>query len=157
MTNQTKDIFVAKKDNRYMFLSTPNFKFLDVMSYLAPGLSFDKWCKANNCEAKKLVLPYEFLDRYDKLYHVGPVKHEDFYSSLKKENISKEEYEEYLIEFEKRGCVTMLDWLREYNLNDVIPFKEALEKTRSVILPRRNRYIKRCGFHPRSFNEVCSK
>ena len=77
---------------------------------------------------KKLVLPYEFLDSYDKLSHVGPVKHEDFYSSLKKKNISKEEYEEYLIEFKKRGCVTMLDWLKEYNLNDVIPFLEALEK-----------------------------
>ena len=84
---------------------------------------------------KNLCLPYEKLDGYDKLDLVGPVKHEDFYSSLRKENISKEEYEEYLLEFEKRGCVTMLDWLKEYNLNDVIPFLEALEKTRSLYYP----------------------
>ena len=138
MTDKTKDIFIAKKQNRYMFLSTPYFKFLNIMSYLAPGISFDGWCKANNCEAKKLVLPYEFLDSYDKLSHIGPVKHEDFYSSLKKKNISKEEYEEYLIEFKKRGCVTMLDWLKEYNLNDVIPFLEALRKNKAFILSRRN-------------------
>ena len=105
------------------------------MSYLAPGLSFDKWCKANNCEAKKLVFPYEWMDSYDKLYHVGPVKHEDFYSSLKQKNISLEEYEDFKREFKKRGCVTMMDWLREYNLHDVIPFREALEKTRAMYYP----------------------
>ena len=132
MTDKTKDIFVARNANKYMFLSTPHFKFLDVMSYLAPGLSFDKWCKANNCEAKKLVFPYEWMDSYDKLYHVGQVKHEDFYSSLKQKNISLEEYEDFKREFKKRGCVTMMDWLREYNLNDVIPFREALEKTRAM-------------------------
>ena len=53
MTDKTKEIFIAKKQNRYMFLSTPHFKFLDIMSYLAPGISFDKWCKANNCVKPK--------------------------------------------------------------------------------------------------------
>ena len=31
------DVNVAKKENSYMFLSTPNFKFLDIKNYLAPG------------------------------------------------------------------------------------------------------------------------
>ena len=35
------DVNVAKKENSYMFLSTPNFKFLDIKNYLAPGLSYD--------------------------------------------------------------------------------------------------------------------
>ena len=136
MTNKTKDIFVARNGNKHVFLSTPNFKFLDVMSYLAPGLSFDKWCKANNCEAKKLFLDYENLDSYEKLSHVGPVEYKNFYSSLHhKMTISFEEYEEYKMEYKKRGCVTQKDWLREYNLNDVIPFKEALEKTREMYYP----------------------
>ena len=124
MTDKTKEIFVARNANKYMFLTTPHFKFLDVMSYLAPGLSFDKWCKANKCEAKKLVFPYEWLDSYDKLSHVGTVKHEDFYSSLKKENITVEEYEDFKREFEKRGCVTMMDWLREYNLHELYPLEK---------------------------------
>ena len=50
---------VAKKDNSYMFLITPQFKFLDVRNYLAPGLSYDDWCKANRCEMQKFVFPYE--------------------------------------------------------------------------------------------------
>ena len=74
---------VAKKENSYMFLTTPQFKFLDVKNYLAPGLSLDAWCKANGCEIEKSVFPYEWLDDYEKLSQVGPVKYEDFYSSLK--------------------------------------------------------------------------
>ena len=73
---------VAKKDNSYMFLTTPQFKFLDVKNYLAPGLSLDAWCKANGCEIEKQVFPYEWLNDYSKLSHVGPVKYEDFYSKL---------------------------------------------------------------------------
>ena len=30
----------------------------------------------------------------------------------------------------KRGCITLKDWLIEYNEGDVIPFVEAVEKTR---------------------------
>ena len=47
---------VAKKENKYMYLKNPRFKFLDMINYLAPGLSFDKWCKANNCEQTKTFL-----------------------------------------------------------------------------------------------------
>ena len=65
-----------------MFLISPKFKFLDVKKYLAPGLSLDDWCRANKCQVEKLVFPYEWLDSYDKLSHVGPVPHCEFYSSL---------------------------------------------------------------------------
>jgi len=29
-----------------MFIITPEFKFLDVINYLGPGTSYDKWVKA---------------------------------------------------------------------------------------------------------------
>ena len=124
------DVDVAKKENSYMFLSTPNFKFLDIKNYLAPGLSYDAWCRAYGCELQKLTFPYEWFDSFEKLNHKGPVKYEDFFSSLKGGKISQEEYQNFCDEFHKRGCVTMKDWLKEYNLADVEPFIEALEKTR---------------------------
>ena len=124
------DVDVAKKENSYMFLSTPNFKFLDIKNYLAPGLSYDAWCRAYGCELQKLAFPYEWFDSFEKLNHKGPVKYEDFFSSLKGGKISQEEYQNFCDEFRKRGCVTMKDWLKEYNLADVEPFIEALEKTR---------------------------
>ena len=62
--------------------------------------------------------------------HEGPVSHEHFYSSKSGKNtLSTEEYEEFCAEFRKRGCVTMMDWLREYNLADVVPFVEAVKRT----------------------------
>ena len=127
-------VAVAKKDNSYMFLMSSKFKFLDVRNYLAPGLSLDDWCKANKCQVEKLVFPYEWLDSYDKLSQVGLVPHCEFYSSLKSKNITTEEYENFISEFHKRGCVTMMDWLREYNLADVISFVEALEILESNII-----------------------
>ena len=130
------DVDVAKKENSYMFLSTPNFKFLDIKNYLAPGLSYDAWCRAYGCELQKLAFPYEWLDSFNKLNHKGPVKYEEFYSSLKGGiTISQEEYQNFCDEFSKRGCVTMKDWLKEYNLADVKPFIEALEKTREQYYP----------------------
>ena len=130
------DVDVAKKENSYMFLSTPNFKFLDIKNYLAPGLSYDAWCRAYGCELQKLAFPYEWFDSFEKLNHKGPVKYEEFYSSLKGGiTISQEEYQNFCDEFSKRGCVTMKDWLKEYNLADVTPFIEALEKTREQYYP----------------------
>ena len=133
---EISDVNVAKKGNSYMFLSTRNFKFLDIKSYLAPGLSYDAWCRAYGCELQKLVFPYEWFDSFDKLNHKGPVKYEDFFSSLKGGiTISQEEYQNFCDEFSKRGCVTMEDWLKEYNLADVKPFIDALEKTREQYYP----------------------
>ena len=130
------DVNVAKKENSYMFLSTSNFKFLDIKNYLAPGLSYDAWCRAYGCELQKLAFPYEWFDSFKKLNHIGPVKYEEFYSSLKGGiTISQEEYQNFCDEFSKRGCVTMKDRLKEYNLADVTPFIEALEKTREQYYP----------------------
>ena len=127
---------VAKKENSYMFLSLPQFKFLDIKSYLAPGLSYAAWCRAYGTELQKLVFPYEWFDSFDKLNHKGPVQYEDFFSSLKGGiTISQEEYQNFCDEFSKRGCDSMEDWLREYNLADVKPFIEALEKTREQYYP----------------------
>ena len=44
------DVKVAKKNNSCMFLITPQFKFLDVRNCLAPGLSYNSWCKAIGCK-----------------------------------------------------------------------------------------------------------
>ena len=133
---EISNVNVAKKGNSYMFLSTPNFKFLDIKSYLAPGLSYAAWCRAYGTELQKLVFPYEWFDSFEKLNHEGPVKYEEFFSSLKgRITISQEEYQNFCEEFSKRGCVTMEDWLKEYNLADVTPFIQALEKTREQYYP----------------------
>ena len=129
-----EDVFAAKKQNNYMFLITPKFKFLDVKNYIAPVLSYAAWCKSMGCRLQKLMFPYEWLDSYKKLSHVAPVSYDDFYSSLKP-IITRDEYEEFLRLFKENDCTTMGDWLWVYNVADVAPFIEAFRKMAEQYYP----------------------
>ena len=128
------DVFAAKKENDCMFLTTSNFKFLDVKNYIDPGLSYDAWCKSMGCRLQKLMFPYEWLDGYKKLNHVGPVSYENFYSSLRP-TITRDEYERFLKLFRENDCTTMGDWLCVYNVADVVPFIEAFRKMAGQYYP----------------------
>ena len=44
-----EDVFAEKKENNYMFLTNPKFKFLDVKKYIGPGLSYAAWCRSMGC------------------------------------------------------------------------------------------------------------
>ena len=125
-----EDVFAAKKENDYMFLTTSKFKILDVKNYIGPGLSYDAWCKSMGCRLQKLMFPYKWLDSYKKLSHVGPVSNKDFYSSLKP-TITRDEYEQFLKLFKENDCTTMGDWLRAYN----VPFIEAFRKMAGQYYP----------------------
>ena len=56
------DVFAAKKENDYMFFTTPKLTFLDVKNYIEPGLSYGAWYKSMGCRLQKLMFPYEWLD-----------------------------------------------------------------------------------------------
>ena len=80
------------------------------------------------------MFPYEWLDSYEKLSQVGPVSYEDFYSSLKP-TITRDEYKQFLKLFKENDCTTMGDWLRVYNVADVVPFIEAFRKMAEQYYP----------------------
>ena len=86
-----EDVFFAKKENDYIFLITPKFKFLAVKNYIGPGISYNAWSKSMVCRLQKLMFPYEWWDSYEELSHVGPATYEDFYSNLKSSNIIRDE------------------------------------------------------------------
>ena len=93
------------------------------------------------CRLQKLMFPYEWLDSYEKLSHVGPVSYERFYSSLKPA-ITRDEYEQFLKLFKENDCTTMGDWLRVYNVADVAPFIELLRRWLSSTILIRLIYAK---------------
>ena len=129
-----QDVFAAKKENNYMFLTISKFKFLGLRNYIGPGLSYDAWCKSMGCRLQKLMSPYEWLDGYEKSSHVGPVSFEDFYSSLKP-TITRDEYEQVLKLLKENDCTTMGDWLRVHNVADILPFIEAFRKMAGQCYP----------------------
>ena len=59
--------FCIKKCSSYAAMKTKHFKFLDVMAYVAPGFSLEKFLKAYNCRLGKGKFPYNYLDSHDKL------------------------------------------------------------------------------------------
>ena len=129
-----EDVFAAKKENDYMFLTTSKFKFLGVKNYIIPGLSYDAWCKSMGCRLQKLMFPHKWLNSFKKLSHVGPVTYENFYSSLKP-TITRDEYEQFLKLFKENDCATMGDWLRVYDVADVVPFTEAFKRMAEQYYP----------------------
>ena len=104
-----------------MFLTTSKFKFLYLKNYIGPILSYGAWCKSMGCKLQKLMFSYEWLGSYKKLSHLGPVSHEDFYSSFKPIS-TRDEYERFL------KLIKENDWLRVYNVADVVPFIKAFRK-----------------------------
>ena len=106
--------------------------FLDIINYLGPGTSYEKWVKAYECETVKSWFPYEWFDTPEKLDFRGLPKYEDWYSKLKGGYVlTRDEWDGCQRLFKEKGMCTFADWLRYYNNLDVAPGLEALEKMRA--------------------------
>ena len=106
-----------------MFLLTCCFRFLDIINYLGPGTSYEKWVKAYECKTVKSWFPYEWFDSPEKLDYPGLPDYLAWYSRLKDAFVLKL--------FREKGMRTFADWLRYYNNLDVAPGLEALQKKRN--------------------------
>ena len=114
--------FVIKRNNAFMCLSTDQLKFLDMTNYLAPGFSYAKYLKAYGCEVTKGNFPYEYMDRLEKLDDTVLPPKEAFFSRLKNEGISDEDYVSCQEAWRDNGMTTLRDFLVWYNNRDVVPF-----------------------------------
>ena len=120
--------FTVKRNSNHMCLKTNSLKFLDISNYVAPGFSYDQFLRAYECEQTKGFFPYEWIDSLDKLEETSLPPHEAFYSSLKNQNITEEEYEYCQQVWEENEMSTFQEFLIWYNNLDVVPFLEAVEK-----------------------------
>ena len=94
-----------------MCFSTKKLKFLDIINFLAPGYSYDKYLKAYGCELQKGHFPYEYMDGIWKLEDSALPPQEAFYSRLKNEGISDEDYARCQAVWRDNGMKTMHDFL----------------------------------------------
>ena len=56
-----ENVSCIKRNNADLMSSSPNVKFLDVSSYLAPGYSYRQFLKTYGCNIEKGYFPYEWL------------------------------------------------------------------------------------------------
>ena len=128
---QETEVVAAEKEGRIMFIKTPRYNFLDIMNYMAPGTTYDKWVKTYGAKQTKSWLPYEWFDSPDKLDYPGLPSYWRWYSQFKSIFVlSPAEYGGCKRVFRERGMRTFGDWLEYYNNLDVSPFLEALVKMR---------------------------
>ena len=123
-----KTRFVIKRQNTFMCFSTTNLKFLDVTQYLAPGVSYDKYLKAYGCELQKGHFPYEYMDDLHKLEDRALPPQAAFFSRLKNEGISNDDYARCQAVWRDNGMETLREYLIWYNNRDVTPFLDAIAK-----------------------------
>ena len=128
LSDTTGKVRVAKNGNKIMFLLTQEFRFLDIINYLGPGTSYEKWTKAYECTAEKSWFPYEWFDTPEKLDHPGLLDYPAWNSRLKGGYVlTRDECEGCQRLFKEKGMRTFADWLRYYNNLDVA----ALERMRA--------------------------
>ena len=124
---------MAKKDGSYFFILTQQFKFLDVCKFLAPGTSYAKWIGSHGWKDAKLVFPYEWLDDFAELSQDAPPT--EAFTTRMKGPLDQEHYDGFLSKYQEEGCNNMGDWLRVYNLADVVPFVDCLQKEINKYIP----------------------
>ena len=132
LADTTNKVRVAKHGNKIMFILTSGFRFLDIINYLGPGTSYEKWVKAYECKTVKSWFPYEWFDRPEKLDYPGLPDYLDWYSKLKGDFVLKlSEWKACKKLFREKGMKTFKDWVRYYNNLDVAPGLEALQKMKN--------------------------
>lgn len=111
-----------------MCLKMKHLCFLNVTNFLAPGFSYDKLLKAYECPQTKGFFPYEWMDSLDKLTQTYLPPREAFYSTLKNQNISEEDYKYCLQVWSDNNMQTFKDFFIWYNNLDLQSFCDTLEK-----------------------------
>ena len=127
-TAERASCFVIKRQNNFMCLSTDKLKFLDMVNFLAPGVSYAKYLTAYGCELGKGHFPYEYMDSIGKLDERSLPPQSAFYSRLKNEGISDTDYAACQVVWRDNGMETLREYLIWYNNRDVTPFLDAIAK-----------------------------
>ena len=132
LADTTNKVRVAKHGNKIMFILTSGFRFLDIINYLGPGTSYEKWVKAYDCKTTKSWFPYEWFDRPEKLDYPGLSDYPHWYSKLKNEfTLKLSEWKACKQLFREKGMKTFKEWVCYYNNLDVAPGLEALQKMKN--------------------------
>ena len=127
-TAERASCFVIKRQNNFMCFSTNKLKFVDICNYLAPGFSYDKYLKAYGCDLQKGNFPYEYMDGIEKLEDRVLPPQSAFFSRLKNEGISNDDYARCQAVWRDNGMETLREYLIWYNNRDVTPFLDAIAK-----------------------------
>ena len=141
---------------KYMSISFQNLRFIDSLQFLSASLEslvenlktdiehleynfryffaeFDSKEEAE-CLLQKNVYPYDYVDTEEKLNEKTLPPIECFYSSIKDEGVSQEEYDNACQVFEKMNLNSLGEWSDLYLKTDVLLLCSVFENFRDVTI-----------------------
>ena len=136
--SRQEKISVLKKGNQYVSISAGNYVFKDALLFTSP-CSLSKYLKQNSVLEKKSIFPYSWFHSVEEMAACTEFPpHSAFFSQLKNQNVSMEEYVEAATEYNRRRALpesdpekfySMIDWLRYYNELDTVPLAHAINNS----------------------------
>ena len=81
---------------------------------------------------QKGLYPYEWFDNLDKFNCTNLPSIENFYSSLTKKNVTKDEYNHALDVYDKLNCNSFKDYHMHYLKTDILLLSDVFEKFRDT-------------------------
>ena len=131
-----QEISVLKKGAAYFSVSCGGLIFKDALNYTSP-CRLEKFLQNWEAPFSKSIWPYSLFGSVEEIKACKNFpRRSEFYSELKNEHVSREEYAKAAREFHRRKLLprgnpekiySMLGWLKIYNLLDVSPLAKALE------------------------------
>ena len=118
--------FTIKRNSSMACFESAHLRFVDITNFIAPGSNYAGYLKAFGVEEPKGFFPYQWVDSLEKLKFEALPPQEAFYSTLRQECISDEDYQFCQRVWVEKEMRTMRDFLVWYNNCDVKPFLEAI-------------------------------
>ncbi len=131
---------IIKTGQSYPCIANENYRFLDVLNFLAPGFSYTQFLKAFEVTERKLFFPYDYIDSIERLDETKlPDIGEAWYSDLKSksvlddgENSISDNYALVQKAWKDEKMESLWSLLAWYNDSDTEPFCTALERFQAI-------------------------
>ena len=131
------------KDKNFKIIFKDSMKFLNTsIEALVNNLpedgfkNLEKYFKPYQAKLlkQKGFFPYEYLDNLEKLKDTIPPPQDAFYSKLSGKGINESCYEHVLNVWKKFNIKTLKDYLKLYNISDVLLLADVFENFRDICL-----------------------
>jgi hypothetical protein len=144
---------IAQNSERYVSFSLGKLRFIDSFQFLPASLeslvdnlaqdglqAFPSLLSECNSEEeaelllRKGVYPYDYMDSFDKFDESSLPLKEEFYSTIKKEHISGEDYDHAQAVFDRFSMTSLGEYHDLYLKTDVLLLTDVFESFREVCL-----------------------
>ena len=144
---------IPVNNEKFLSFNIGDLRFIDSFQFMSSSLEkltenlYDRNDKYKNFQfvqkeipehsellCQKGFYPYDWMDDNEKFKHQGLPPREAFYSRLKQETITQEEYEYALYVYEKLRCQSFLDYHLIYLKSDVLLLADIFENFRTTCM-----------------------